>query len=38
VGESLMRAPVPAEALRALRARIQPAGSPTGAGDPGQKF
>jgi indole-3-glycerol phosphate synthase len=38
VGESLMRAPVPAEALRALRARIQPVGSPTGAGDPGQKF
>jgi indole-3-glycerol phosphate synthase len=32
VGESLMRAPVPAEALRALRARTHPAGAPAGAG------
>jgi indole-3-glycerol phosphate synthase len=32
VGESLMRAPEPAEALRALRRTTQPAGSPMGAG------
>jgi indole-3-glycerol phosphate synthase len=38
VGESLMRAPVPAEALRALRATIHPAGSPTGAGEPAKSF
>lgn len=38
VGESLMRAPVPAEALRALRATTHPAGSPTGAGEPAKSF
>jgi indole-3-glycerol phosphate synthase len=38
VGESLMRAPVPAEALRALRTTTHPAGSPTGAGEPAKSF
>ena len=38
VGESLMRAPVPAEALRALRATIIPQARRPGADEPAKSF